>query len=212
MKYKKAVIVLLLAIITLITSANLMLLYLCLTGEKDIERQEATPYQYTTMVVRNSENISGDNVLALDTAEKAEPIIELVEEIEPEYKVSISPEDVDLIAKLLYLEGRGESEECQKAIVSVIINRLNSGYWGNTYRDVIYAKNQFEPAKYIENTIATPKQYDVIYDIMKNGISIPGYVLYFRAKYFFDWCINYKQIDNTCFSYTQKDFNKLGGK
>lgn len=49
-------------------------------------------------------------------------------------------------------------------------------------------------------------------NISSGDIDLIAKLLYFRANYFFDWCISYKQIDNTFFSYTKKDFDRLGGK
>lgn len=164
-------------------------------------------------LVRNSQS---ENIRTYDvefTALKQEDVsVPVPENDNKANKIEISSEDRELLAKLLYLEGRGESVECQKAIISVVVNRLNSGYWGKTYREVIYSKNQFSPAKYISKTEATKTQYEVVDDIIKNGTTLPCYVLYFRAGHFFDWCKSYVQIDNTYFSYTQKDYNNLGGK
>ena len=209
MRYLKTVIILLFIIILLLVSANLMLLYLCNGIGKYNQSINGHSNPQMGTLYSDSANTDLDN-LVVRNSQMGEP--EEEQETCENYKINISSGDIDLIAKLLYLEGRGESEECQKAIVSVIINRLNSGYWGNTYRDVIYAKNQFEPVKYISKTTASQKQYEVIEYVMKNGTTLPGYVFYFRANYFFDWCISYKQIDNTFFSYTKKDFDRLGGK
>ena len=208
MKYKKVIIMLLLIIIILLVNANLMLFYMCkdISSAKLIEKNNKNGI----ILLEAENNISNESNIVVRNSQKGE--LGEVQEVHENYKINISSGDIDLIAKLLYLEGRGESEECQRAIVSVIINRLNSGYWGSTYHDVIFAKNQFEPAGRISSTTVSQKQYDVIKYVMKNGTTLPGYVLYFRANYFFDWCISYKQIDNTFFSYTKKDFDRLGGK
>lgn len=209
MRYRKTIVILLFTIILLLVSANLMLFYLCNNVESYKQSIRAQPKHQTVALYSNSVNTNLDN-LVVRNSQKGEP--EEMQEIHENYKINISSGDIDLIAKLLYLEGRGESEECQRAIVSVIINRLKSGYWGSTYHDVIFAKNQFEPAGSISKTTAGAKQYEIIEYVMKNGTTLPKYVLYFRANYFFDWCVDYKKIDNTYFSYTKKDFDKLGGK
>lgn len=111
--------------------------------------------------------------------------------------------DRELLAKLLYNEGRGESIECQRAIVSVVINRLNSGYWGDTIKEVVYARNQFEPVSrgLIDRTKPLQTQYDAIDYVLEHGTTIPSWVLYFRASYHFDWSgyTKYKSISNTYF-------------
>lgn len=119
----------------------------------------------------------------------------------------ISPEERELIARLIYLEARGENYECQKGIVSVVINRWMSGYWGNTIGSVIYAKNQFTPAKRIPYTTPNETNYDAVDDVLQNGTTLPYYVLYFRANYHHKWqgYVGYKVIDNTYFGYKKKD-------
>lgn len=44
------------------------------------------------------------------------------------------------------MEALGESYEGKLAVANVIVNRLLSGYWGNTIEDVIYAPGQFSGA------------------------------------------------------------------
>lgn len=117
--------------------------------------------------------------------------------------LKITDSDRELIAKLLYHEARGESLECQKAVVSVIINRLNSGKWGKTIKDVIYAKNQFEPVSrdLVERTKPLENQYKAIDYVLENGVTVPEWVQYFRADYHFDWTgySQYCQLSHTYF-------------
>lgn len=122
--------------------------------------------------------------------------------------IKLSAEDRELIAKLLYHEARGEGIECQKAIVSVIINRLNSGKWGKTIRDVIYADGQFEPVGkgLLANTKPLNTQYQAIDYVCENGITLPSWVLYFRASYHFNWkgYTQYCKLSNTFFGGYEK--------
>lgn len=111
----------------------------------------------------------------------------------------------DLLASIIYLEGNGESYECQKAICSVVINRWQNGYWGNTIEDVLFAPGQFTPAQHLYSIEPTELQYQVVDDVIYNGINIPYYVMYFRANYYFSWAIPYTYMDNTYFSYQKKD-------
>lgn len=154
-----------------------------------------------------------------------EPVMETpISEPEPVELESVEPEPVDpptntntgtvytitsaerdMLAAIVYLECGIESYECQKAICSVIINRWQSGYWGSTIADVIYAPNQFTPAYKISSTTPTATQYQVVDDVINNGTSLPYYVMYFRANYYFDWATPYTAIDHTYFSYLPKD-------
>jgi Cell wall hydrolyses involved in spore germination len=60
--------------------------------------------------------------------------------------IQLSDEDILLIAACVQMEAGPTSYEGQVAVTNVILNRLESGRWGNTVNDVIYAKNQFPGA------------------------------------------------------------------
>ena len=120
---------------------------------------------------------------------------------------SINDNERELLAKLLYCEGGIESEECQRAIVSVIFNRLESGKWGNTLNSVIYAQGQFEPVSKGLLSKAKPKQqqYDAIDYVLQNGSTLPSWVMYFRAGHHFSWkgYTPYCQLSTTYFGGTK---------
>ena len=77
---------------------------------------------------------------------------------------SLSEEDAYLMACCVSAEVGSSSYECQLAVANVILNRLKGGRYGNSVRNVIYAKNQFSVTKngsidrYIKNG---PKQMAV---------------------------------------------------
>jgi spore germination cell wall hydrolase CwlJ-like protein len=123
------------------------------------------------------------------------------------YIYNITPTDRETLVRLVYLEGNIESIECQKAIASVVINRLNSGYWGNTINGVIYAPNQFAPASRIARATPTATNYEAVDYVLTNGVTLPSYVLYFRAGYHFSWngYVPYTSMGNTYFGYMSKD-------
>ncbi|NRS19046.1 cell wall hydrolase [Brevibacillus sp. HB1.4B] len=60
-------------------------------------------------------------------------------------KVKVSQRDMELLARLVYAEGRGEPYEGQVAIAAVVLNRVASDEFPNTVREVIYAPNAFSP-------------------------------------------------------------------
>jgi spore germination cell wall hydrolase CwlJ-like protein len=128
-------------------------------------------------------------------------------EIEPAYVYNITSAEREMLARLVYLEGGIEPIECQRAIVSVVINRWQNGYWGDTIEEVIYAKAQFSPASKIKTTTPTETQYEVVDYVLKNGCTLPEYVLYFRANYHHKWTgyQPHKVIGRTYFGYLEKD-------
>ncbi len=144
-----------------------------------------------------------------------EPVQKYVEvqqpqvEPEPVYKYNITAKEREMLVRLVFTEANTESLECQKAVVSVVINRWKNGYWGDTLYDVIYAKNQFSAAHKIATVTPTTNNYEAVDYVLKNGCTVPEYVLYFRANYHFKWkgYVPYKAIDHTYFGYIAKDKN-----
>jgi len=142
--------------------------------------------------------------------EKNETIVEKVNENKSNCTYIISDEDRETLARLVFLEARGESIECQRAIVSVVINRWIDGTWGDTLEEVVFAPYQFTPAYLIPDTTPTETQYEVVDYVLQNGCTVPEYVMYFRADHHFEnWYDDgyepYEVYDHTYFGYFTKD-------
>ena len=120
---------------------------------------------------------------------------------------NITSEDREMLARLVYREGNVESYECQKAIVSAVINRWLNGRWGKTLEEVVYAENQYSPASLLYKTTPTETNYKAVDEVLRYGCTIPSYVMYFRMNYHFDWqgYVPYIKISTTCFGYFEKD-------
>ena len=126
---------------------------------------------------------------------------------------TVSAEEREMLAKITYLEAGICGFECQKGIVSVIFNRLDSGHWRKdmnndgeiTLYDIIYYPNAFSPAKPDMMASATPSQscYDAVDYVIQNGPTMPPQVRYFRAWYHFTWdnYIPYCDMDDVYFGY-----------
>jgi len=137
--------------------------------------------------------------------------IEEQKEVSPENVYNITEEERDMLASLCTLEASICSEDCQRAVVSVIFNRLNSGKWNKdingdgkiTLYDIIYYPNAFTPAHLIEDTKGTKESYEAVDYVVKHGSTVPEYVRYFRASKDFSWTDykNYCTIDNVYFGY-----------
>ena len=143
--------------------------------------------------------------IPVEIIKEVEVIVEV--EKEPTYVYNITSEEREMLARLVYREGNIESYECQKAIVSVVINRWVSGRWGNTLEEVIYAKNQFSPADLLYKTTPNETNYQAVDEVLRYGCTIPSYVMFFRQDYHFDWqgYQPYCQLDTTYFGYFEKD-------
>lgn len=62
---------------------------------------------------------------------------------EPEEEISMSVEDIELIALVTMAEAEGECEEGKRLVIDTILNRVDSVYFPNTVYDVIYQPSQF---------------------------------------------------------------------
>lgn len=120
--------------------------------------------------------------------------------------IDLTEAEYDLLTRLVSAESSICSAECQRAVTSVVINRLEAGYWGDTLKEVIYYPNAFSPvldeAKF-NNEKPTKSVYAAVDFVIKNGPTIPSYVRYFRANYDFEWegYKHYKTFDNMHFGY-----------
>lgn len=138
----------------------------------------------------------------IDTVQE-EPVISSMTctESEPEPYMEMGESDVYELATLVYLESGTESFECQKAIASVVIHRMQND--DLTLQEVIYAKNQFSPAYLIAQSEPSESTLQAVREVLQNGPSIPNYVTFFRADYYHNWSeliVPYCVIDHTYFS------------
>lgn len=132
----------------------------------------------------------------VEVADEPEVVDETEADVES-YDYDLS--DIDLLARITYLEAGGTSYECQCAVASVVVNRANRG--GKSLYDVIYAPGQFTPAYLVSSTTPTQSCIDAATQVLSGGITIPSNVIYFRAGYYFDWAEPYTNMDNVYFSY-----------
>ena len=123
----------------------------------------------------------------------------------------ISEDEYHMLASLVYLESGACSLDCQKAVASVIFNRLESGAWNEdingdneiTLYDIVYYPAAFSPAHRISKTKTSSSSYEAVEYVLLYGPTVPQYVRYFRSDYDFKW-INYKhytKFDNMYFGY-----------
>lgn len=72
---------------------------------------------------------------------------------------SHSESDIDILAKLVWIEARGESDIGQQAVAEVVMNRVKHHAFPNTINEVIFQKGQFTDAAKISYVSATEKEY-----------------------------------------------------
>lgn len=159
---------------------------------------EASPFEETTSKVEESNPSS----MPEQSQDIEPPDKEVQHELtESKLYLEMSEDDTYELATLVYLESGTESYECQKAIASVVIHRMQND--NLTLQEVIYAKNQFSPAYLVAESEPSESTLAAVQDVLQNGPSIPNYVTFFRADYYHNWSeliIPYCVIDHTYFS------------
>ena len=100
-------------------------------------------------------------------------------EANPRYHVELTWEEQQLLAKIIWLEARGESKEGQQAVAEVVLNRLVSGKFGSTLESVIYGEGQFRTTPFLKDAQAWQAQYEAIDAALEGPNILPMDVMYF---------------------------------
>lgn len=115
--------------------------------------------------------------------------VEIVEEsVEVTSSVSTFSEDeIYLMAKVCLAEAEDQTEYGKRLVVSTILNRLDSGIYGDTIYDVVYAPYQFEVMMNGRIDRVEPDEYTL--DLVRQEtISRSNYdVIYFRMDHYSEY-------------------------
>lgn len=105
--------------------------------------------------------------------------------VEPRYpEFYLTAADVELMARVVWAEARGESDKGQQAVAEVILNRLAMEKYPDTVRDVVYAVNQFRSVPFLEDAEPTQTQYEAVERAIRGPYILPMDVTYFaRSAY-----------------------------
>ncbi len=112
------------------------------------------------------------------TPKPTEPVIEAGGEGD------YTKEEVYLVAKLIYAEGKNQSEDSFLAMASVVYNRCDSSRFGGSVEQEVYRNNQFSVVKYdsFPDLIPSNAAYSAAKEVFLNGNrTIPAGVMYFRS-------------------------------
>ena len=99
-----------------------------------------------------------------------------------------SLEELELAAKVAYLEAKGKGEEAYRAVLSVIYHRCNSSAFGGGVTSIsteVYRKSQFSVIGHSQFETMDPPDdiVDYAYDVFCNdNPNVPSGVLFFRAE------------------------------
>lgn len=89
--------------------------------------------------------------------------------------------ELDLLARVIWSEAGSDwlTDEHQRAVASVVINRVNDDRFPNTINDVVYQPGQYG-CVYNGMIYKTPNQraYDNAKYVIENGVTIPSNVVW----------------------------------
>lgn len=115
-----------------------------------------------------------------------QPFIYVEEEkpyVEPRYpEFNLTEEEINLLARMVWVEAQGEPFEGQQAVAEVVLNRLAADNFPDTLKGVIYAEGQFRSASQLEDAQTTQTQYEAIEQALYGPYVLPMDVVFF-AQY-----------------------------
>lgn len=114
-----------------------------------------------------------------------EPFLYYEEEVIRESRypgLMLTTADLDLLAKVVWVEAQGESFEGQQAVAEVVLNRLVSPDFPNTLHDVIYAEGQFRSVPLLNDATPWQIQYEAIEAAVYGPNVLPMDVMYFAQQ------------------------------
>ena len=113
-----------------------------------------------------------------------EPFIyeEIKPYVEPRYpNIHLTPEEELLLAKVIWVEARGESFEGQQAVAEVVFNRMVAEDYPDTLQGVLNYQNQFPSIEQIGKAEPEQAQFDAIEDALYGPYILPLDVLHFSV-------------------------------
>lgn len=114
---------------------------------------------------------------------------------------NITEEEIDLLAKVTYLEAGNQSMTGQRGVVEVVLNRVLDDRFPNTIEEVLYQKNQFSVASRIQSAKPTEVQYDAVYMTLNTTEPILRDDVVFFARGIGKGQTLYEKIGDHCFCY-----------
>ena len=117
---------------------------------------------------------------------EAEPVPEAEDLLKPTRAESryqaITESERELIARIVYLEARGEPEAGQQAVAEVILNRVAADNFPDSVEAVIDQEGQFSTAGRVEEAAPGDKQYEAVEAAMHGEPVLPMDVVYFSRE------------------------------
>lgn len=96
--------------------------------------------------------------------------------------IHLTDAETDTLARVIWLEARGEPFDGQQAVAEVVFNRILSPAFPDTLDEVIYQEGQFSTAERIQSAEPTEAQYIAISTALSGPSVLPLEVVFFSQK------------------------------
>lgn len=123
-----------------------------------------------------------------------------VEEIVVEEEITMSTEDIELIALVTMAEAEGEPEEGQRLVIDTILNRVDGEYWPDNVYDVIYQPNQFSSmwCERVKRCYVKEELCELVREELRSRTN--SEVVFFRTTHYSKYGVPMFQVGNHYFS------------
>lgn len=118
------------------------------------------------------------------SAMPTEPFLYTEEKVEAECRypgMELTREDRELLARMVWVEARGETDKGQQAVVEVVLNRLWAEDYSDNLRDIIYSSNQFRSTQWLDEAEPTQTQYEAVDAALNGPYILPIDVVHFAT-------------------------------
>lgn len=121
---------------------------------------QETPAEQTAQTVQEAPAEQDAQIVQETQAAPASP--------ENSWHITLSPDETELLARIVWLESQGEPVKGQQAVVEVVFNRMRSDVYPDTLYEVLSQKNpvQFCSFKNRDRAKPTQKEYDSIQQVL----------------------------------------------
>lgn len=94
-------------------------------------------------------------------------------------EIQLTKEETNLLARMIWVEARGESLEGQQAIAEVVFNRMMAENFPDTLKGVVYAEGQFSSTAFLDDAEPNQTQYEAIQNALEGPYVLPETVVFF---------------------------------
>lgn len=113
------------------------------------------------------------------------PFIYYEEEVyvEPRYVgVTLTMDERELLARMVWVEARGEPFEGQQAVAEVVLNRLVASNFQDSIESIVMAEGQFNSSKFLDDAEPYQTQYEAVEHALKGPYVLPINTVYFSQR------------------------------